>query len=363
MSLYTLIVIIGTLMIIGGISLAGTPLVTFVSAGYFIIALFFIAGLIGILRAVHEKRYDKDFIFAILSLILGIAGLVTPGAPALNNYALLYMAAAWLFIHGALSIISAIASRGQVNGTLFMIIGIILGIIEIGLGVYSIAHPAVLAMNIGMLIGFYYIEQGFNTIIIGSVLCKGGNNLTLIFTVLGIITIIGGFSMMATPVSTFLSLGYAIILLFFMNGVIGVVRGFAEKAFDKKFLISILSLVLGIIGFSVPGIADMNSYLLLYLTAIYFFIHGVFTIIAAVDARRKGGSVLFMVLGIVLGVLELLSCILSVAYPVMLAYDLVYLIAFYFIESGFAMIFVGATVSRAVAIGRTAAEAARLSQK
>ena len=40
MSIYTLIVIIGTLMIIGGISLAATPLMTFVTAGYFIIILF-----------------------------------------------------------------------------------------------------------------------------------------------------------------------------------------------------------------------------------------------------------------------------------------------------------------------------------
>ena len=87
MSIYTLIVIIGTLMIIGGISLAATPLMTFVTAGYFIIILFFVAGIIGIIRAFHEKRYGKEFIFAILSLILGIAGLVTPGAVALARTA------------------------------------------------------------------------------------------------------------------------------------------------------------------------------------------------------------------------------------------------------------------------------------
>ena len=62
MSIYTLIVIIGTLMIIGGISLAATPLMTFVTAGYFIIILFFVAGIIGIIRAVYEKRYDRSFI-------------------------------------------------------------------------------------------------------------------------------------------------------------------------------------------------------------------------------------------------------------------------------------------------------------
>lgn len=37
MSTFTLIVIMGVLMIIGGISLLATPLMNFVSAGYFII--------------------------------------------------------------------------------------------------------------------------------------------------------------------------------------------------------------------------------------------------------------------------------------------------------------------------------------
>ena len=40
MSIYTLIVIIGTLMIIGGISLAATPLMTFVTAGNLSVRLF-----------------------------------------------------------------------------------------------------------------------------------------------------------------------------------------------------------------------------------------------------------------------------------------------------------------------------------
>ena len=113
MSVYTLIVIVGTLMIIGGISLAATPLMAFMGAGNFIIILFFIAGMIGMIRAFHEKRYDKEFIFAILSLILGIAGLATPGAAAMNSFALLYMAAAWLVIHGILLILSAIKTKDR----------------------------------------------------------------------------------------------------------------------------------------------------------------------------------------------------------------------------------------------------------
>ena len=351
MSFFTLIVILGFLMIVGGVTMAATPIITFASAGYFIIVLFWLAGIIGIIRAVNTKRYDKDFFFAILSLILGIAGFVMPGAAAMNNFMLLYMAAAWLFIHGVLSIIAAVGNRAQ-SGILFMIIGILLGVMELALCVYSVAHPQVLAINIGILIGLYYIEHGFSTIIIGSAVCKGGNNLTVLFTIMGILTIIAGFSMIATPFTTFFSIGYGIVLLFFMNGVLGIVRAINEKNYDKKFYFAILSLILGIIGFTVPGIANMNSYILLYLAAAWLFIHGILTIIGAVNSKNHGAGMVVVVIGVILGILDLLMCICSVIYPSLLAFNLGFLVGFYFVVSGANMILVGSDISRAVAIRR-----------
>lgn len=351
MSTFTFIVILGFLMIIGGISMAATPLITFVSAGYFIIVLFLLAGIIGIIRAVQEKRYDKEFVFSILSLIMGIAGFAVPGAAVMNNYILLYMAAAWLFIHGILSIIAAVSGRRE-SSIFIMIIGILLGVLELGLCVYSVAHPAVLAINLGILIGLYYIEHGISTIIIGSAVCRGGNNLTVIFTIIGILTVIGGISMIAAPFAAFFSIGYAIVLLFFVNGVLGIVRAVNEKCYDRRFFFAILSMLLGIIGFAVPGVANMNSYIILYIAAVWLFVHGVLTIIAAVDSKNKGAGTAVVVIGVVLGVLELLMCVLSVIYPMMLAFNLGILVGFYFVESGIGMIFIGSDLSRAVTLSR-----------
>ena len=351
MSTFTVIVILGFLMIIGGVSMAATPLITFMSAGCFIIVLFFLAGITGIIRAVQEKRYDKEFVFAILSLIMGIAGFVIPGAANMTNFVLLYMAAAWLFIHGILSIIAAVGNKKE-NGTFLMIIGVLLGVLELGLCVYSVAHPAVLAVNLGILIGLYYIEHGISTIIIGSAVCKGGNNLTVIFTIIGILTVIGGISMIATPLATFFSIGYAIVLLFFLNGVLGIIRAVNEKCYDRRFFFAILSTIFGIIGFAVPGVVNMNSYIILYIAAVWLFIHGVLTIISAVDSKNKGVGKAVVVTGVILGVLELIMCVLSVIYPVLLAFNLGILVGFYFVESGINMIFIGSDISRAVAISR-----------
>lgn len=351
MSTFTMIVILGVLTILGGISLMATPLLTFMSAGYYIIILFFIWGIFGIVRGIAEKRYNKEFFFSILSLILGIVGFAVPGAAAMNNSVLLYLAAGWFIIHGVLSIISAIGNREKDDSALIMILGIILGILEVILGIYSIVHPGILAVNLGILIGFYFIESGVNTIVTGMAESKGGNAMTVLFTVLGILTMIGGFSMLATPLLNFLSAGYCIIMLFFIYGVLGIVRGFVEKNYGKEFIFAILSLILGIIGFTVPGIAELNNSILLYIAAGWFLLHGVLAIIAAIQSRKEEGTG-FMVFGIILGVLELIMGVYSIAHPAVLVISLGFLAAFYFIESGINMIFIGSVYSKAVAAAR-----------
>ena len=349
MSFFTVFVIIGVLMIIGGIALLGTPLLTFMSEGYFIIILFFVSGCFGVIRCIREKRYDKEFGFSVLSLILGIAGLVTPGAAAMTNFAILYMAAAFFFIHGILAILGAIERSKEDGDTGMLVLGIVLGVLELILGCYSVAHPAVLALALGTLIGFYFIETGISVIVTGSAVCRGSNNMTILFVAMGVVTILGGFFMISTPLITFLGIGYGIIILFFLNGVLGIIRAVGEKRYDKDFFFAILSVILGIIGAKTPGVADMNSFLLIYLAAAWFFIHAVLTIITTLKKRKEGAGFIATVIGIVLGVVELILGCYTVTHPSIPAAGMGILIGIYFIESGAGMIFIGSGISRAVA--------------
>ena len=171
MTSFTMIVIMGVLMILGGISMLATPLLNFISAGYLVIILFFVWGIFGIARGISEKSYDKKFFFAILSLILGIVGLCVPNAVAMTNSVLLYLAAAFFILHGVLGILNAIQSKEEA-GTGFMILGIILGVLELILAIYSIAHPAVLVIQLGLLVAFYFIESGLHMIFVGSAYAK-----------------------------------------------------------------------------------------------------------------------------------------------------------------------------------------------
>ena len=86
-----------------------------------------------------------------------------------------------------------------------MVLGIILGALELIVGIYSIAHPGVLAVSLGFLIGFYFVESGISKIVDGAARDEGGNMLTVLYTVMGIMTIFGGFTMLGTPLLTFVS--------------------------------------------------------------------------------------------------------------------------------------------------------------
>ena len=363
MSTFTLIVIMSVLMIIGGFALMATPLITFISAGYFIITLFFIYGIFGVIRGISEKRYNKEFIFAAVSLVLGLIGLFVPGAAAMSNYVLLYMAACWFFIHGILTIVSAVENKKSGAETGAVVLGVILGVLELITAVYSAIHPSVMAVSFGILIGLYFVESGIDAIVVGMVKCEGGNNLTVLFTVMGILTIIGGLGMLFTPLLTFLSVGPCIIILFFLNGVLGIVRAISEKRYDKEFYLAIASFILGIFGCVIPGAAAMNNSILLYMAGIWFFAHGIMTIVKAFNSKKKNAGTGVVVIGVVLGVLELLMAAYSVAHPAVLALSLGILIGLYFIESGANMIFIGNAFSEAVAAGREQQKAAARAAK
>ena len=340
-------VILGVLMVLGGLSMMASPLTTFISTGYMAIILFFVWGIFGVIKGFTEKRYKEEFWFSIISLILGIVGLAVPGAANLTNTVMLYLAAGWIILHGVLTLVDAFINRKKKDGTDNMILGIFLGIVDLCLGIYAIAHPAMAAVSLGFLMGLFFAISGVSSIIKATERNKGSNGLTLLFTILGILMILGGVFMLATPIETFASLGYCIILLFFLNGILGIARGFIEKQFEKGFFLSILSLILGVVGLVVPGAVELSNSILLYLAAGWFIIHGVMSIINAIQYRQMTGTG-FMVMEIILGVLEVILGGYSFAHPAMLAISLGLLVGFYFIESGVNLIFIGSSYSKAV---------------
>lgn len=163
-----LMAIFGILLIVAGIFCAITPVATFMATGYFIAIILIIRGIAGIINAFRFRIYGWNLIAGILATVLGILAITRPGGIEIIDSVLIYLLGLWFIFRGCVSVYLSIKVRKLPinNGwSLALIVGV-LGII---LGVYSLIHPMVSAIAIGLLISLYFIEQGMDIITISRI--------------------------------------------------------------------------------------------------------------------------------------------------------------------------------------------------
>lgn len=163
-----LFIILGILLVAGGFSCIFTPLLTFMQTGYFVVILILAFGVIGIIKAIVEKRFGVNFVFSILSVILGIVMLAFPGSLLLAEGVMLIMTAIWFVLMGIVTIINAVTVT-KATGSKIWILQLILGILAILIGIYSFFQPMLMALSLGTLVGIFFIETGFTLMFSGFV--------------------------------------------------------------------------------------------------------------------------------------------------------------------------------------------------
>lgn len=165
-----LLIIFGILMIAAGFACMFSPLMTFMNAGYFIVILVAVYGVIGIIKGIYEKRFGVPFVFSILSVVFGVTVQFFPRLMLLADGILIYITAAWFVLQGIVSVYTAVTLTKK-TGSKLWILQLIIGIIGILLGCYSFFHPMLVAFSVGFLIGFYFVETGFS-LLFGSAMVK-----------------------------------------------------------------------------------------------------------------------------------------------------------------------------------------------
>lgn len=144
-----------------------TPLRTFLASGYALMVLLLVYGVAGIVKSIATKEYGVNFAFSIISVIAGLVMVFMPGLQLMADGMFIYMMAGWFIIQGIVSIVLSMKLKGADGGKKW-IWGLVLGILGIILGLYSMVHPALLALTTGMLIGAYFIVSGINMIFLSS---------------------------------------------------------------------------------------------------------------------------------------------------------------------------------------------------
>ena len=155
----------GILLAVCGFSCIFTPIMTFLETGWFLMILLFVYGIMGIIKAVTQKEYKIQFLFSIISVILGAVILFVPGFRLITDGMLIYLMAGWFLLQGIVDIFLSFRQkkRGEGKGWIWTMI---LGILGLLVGIYSFVHPLFAAFTIGILVGIYFIESGINMVVI-----------------------------------------------------------------------------------------------------------------------------------------------------------------------------------------------------
>lgn len=165
-----LFVILGILLVAGGFSCIFTPLLTFMSIGYYVVILMAVFGIVGIINAIVVKRFGVNFAFSILSVVLGIVMLSFPESLLFAEGVMLILTAIWFVVMGIVTIVNSITIT-KAAGSGIWVLQLILGILAVLVGVGSFFEPLRLAVTLGVLIGIEFIEAGF-TLMFSSVAAK-----------------------------------------------------------------------------------------------------------------------------------------------------------------------------------------------
>lgn len=160
--------VLGILLIIFGICCAFTPVATFMATGYFIAVVLIISGVASIINAFRFRIYGWNLIAGILAAVLGILAITRPGGTEIIDNILIVLLGIWFIFRGCVSVYLALKVRRlPVNNGWGL--ALIVGVLGIVLGIYSLIHPMVPAIAIGLLIALYFIEQGMDIITVSRI--------------------------------------------------------------------------------------------------------------------------------------------------------------------------------------------------
>jgi uncharacterized membrane protein HdeD (DUF308 family) len=132
----------------------------------------------------------------VVAVLFGIAAVFWPGITIVT---LLYLFAAFLLVSGLFSLVAGIARLAR-EGTsiLTRILRPVLGLVEVGVGVYLLRHPHVTFATFILLIGFALIIRGVFEIIEG-LFEEGPSSYRVVMVLVGILALIAGIVVLFQP--------------------------------------------------------------------------------------------------------------------------------------------------------------------
>ncbi len=164
--------------------------------------------------------------------------------------------------------------------------------------------------------------------------------MTIVSVILGLLLVICGFSVLFTPILSFLGLGTVLAIALMIWGIMALVKCVGTKMYGFRLAMAILAIIFAFLLMISPGATFVTDQLILYFVAVFVIARGLLSIILAVKSA-KGSQNKSWILGIILGILAVILGIICFAHPLLEASIISLIIAFFLIYVGFDMIYVG----------------------
>ena len=164
-------IVLGILFIAAGVTCMSAPVDAYLKAAYCLAILLFVYGIFGIARFAKKQTGEVGLAISVLALLIGAVYIFRPGdTPEVGSLlvldrAILTVIALWYLFKGVFQVRASLRSR-LVNRKWFW--GLIVGVLSIVLGIYSLTYPEVAAMTSGTLLGFYSIQIGLDLLVFGT---------------------------------------------------------------------------------------------------------------------------------------------------------------------------------------------------
>lgn len=131
----------------------------------------------------------------IVAVIFGIAAVFWPGITLVT---LLYIFSAWILVDGVIRIVTGISRIGHEQlGFLTMVIGLL----ELGVGVYMLRHPTETFTTLILLIGFLLLIQGVVEVVSSLSSGETATRRTLAI-IIGVAAVLAGILMLFQPAAS-----------------------------------------------------------------------------------------------------------------------------------------------------------------
>lgn len=132
----------------------------------------------------------------VLAILFGIAAVFWPGITVVT---ILYLFAAFMLVSGLVELVMGVVHIGTPGtSVLTKILVLLLGLLQVGVGVYLLRHPQVTFATLILLIGFSLIIRGVFEIVEG-LFEEGPSMQRVVLIIVGLLAVLAGIVVLFQP--------------------------------------------------------------------------------------------------------------------------------------------------------------------